>query len=211
VNFDNLELSVTRSIWHQISIVGFAVFEAVNLAEAVKYFPDLPCAVAHGVVELWTLEEAKADMRIPVLTVAVLITTFGFTCAEHLHPSLLGLLQRDPDALSHYQWWRLFTPLIVQPDPWPRALAVFLLFLIIGALSERLWKRRAWLILYLVCGLTGEIAGYFWQPYNAGMSVAGAGLLGGLAAGMIVQAQPWQAKMGRRLHCFRCGDPDLHF
>ena len=47
-----------------------------------------------------------------------------------------------------------------------------------------------------MCGLTGEIAGYFWEPYNAGMSVAGAGLLGGLAAWMIVQAQPWQAKLG---------------
>jgi hypothetical protein len=58
VNFDNLELSVTRSIWHQIPIVGFAVFEAANLAEAVKWFPDLPCAVAHGVVEVWPLEEA---------------------------------------------------------------------------------------------------------------------------------------------------------
>jgi hypothetical protein len=38
-------------------------------------------------------------MRVPVLTVAVLFTTFGFTCAEHLHPSLLGLLQRDQRIL----------------------------------------------------------------------------------------------------------------
>jgi rhomboid protease GluP len=135
-------------------------------------------------------------MRFPVLTVAVLFTAFGFTCAEHLHPSLLGLLRRDPVALSHYQWWRLFTPLLVQPDPWPRALTVFLLFLIIGALSERLWKRKAWLILYFLGGLTGEIAGYFWEPYNAGMSVAGAGLLGGLTAWMVLLARPWQAKLG---------------
>jgi hypothetical protein len=80
-------------------------------------------------------------MRFPVLTVAVLSTTIGFTCAEHLHPALLGLLRRDPVALSHYQWWRLFTPLLVQPDPWPQALTVFLLFLIIGAQSERVCGR----------------------------------------------------------------------
>lgn len=135
-------------------------------------------------------------MQIPVLTLAVLFATFAFTCAEHLHPSLLGLLRRDPVALSHHQWWRLLTPLLVQPDPWPRALMVFLLFLIVGALSERVWKRNGWITLYLLCGLTGEIAGYFWEPYNAGMSVAGAGLLGSLAAWMILSAPPWQAKLG---------------
>jgi rhomboid protease GluP len=135
-------------------------------------------------------------MQVPVLTLAVLFATFAFTCAEHLHPSLLGLLRRDPVALSHHQWWRLFTPLLVQPDPWPRALMVFLLFLIVGALSERLWKRSGWITLYLLCGLTGEIAGYFWEPYNAGMSVAGAGLLGSLAAWVILSAPPWQAKLG---------------
>jgi rhomboid protease GluP len=50
--------------------------------------------------------------------------------------------------------------------------------------------------LYLLCGLTGEIAGYFWEPYNAGMSVAGAGLLGSLAAWVILSAPPWQVKLG---------------
>ena len=138
----------------------------------------------------------SASKRKPVLTLSVLFITLAFTCAERLHPFVLVLLRRDPVALSHYQWWRVFTPLLVQPDPWRRALMVFLLFLIVGSLSECLWKRTAWTILYLVCGLTGEIAGYFWEPYNAGMSVAGAGLLGSLAAWMILQAHSWQARVG---------------
>ena len=41
-----------------LPIAGFAVFEAANLAEAIKLVSRSPCAVAHGVVEVWPLEEA---------------------------------------------------------------------------------------------------------------------------------------------------------
>jgi hypothetical protein len=39
-----------------LPIAGFAVIEAANLAEAVKKVSNVPCAVAHGVVEVWPLE-----------------------------------------------------------------------------------------------------------------------------------------------------------
>jgi len=39
-----------------LPIAGFAVIEAVDLAEAVKKVSHVPCAVAHGVVEIWPLE-----------------------------------------------------------------------------------------------------------------------------------------------------------
>ncbi|MGB7190165.1 MAG: rhomboid family intramembrane serine protease [Acidobacteriaceae bacterium] len=133
--------------------------------------------------------------RFPVLTVSILAITVTLSCIERRHPVVLRLLQRDPIALSH-QWWRLISPLLVQPDPWPLALCVFSLFFIVGALSEQLWKRSHWTLLYLLCGLTGEIAGYLWQPYSAGMSVAGAGLLGSLAAWVILRTKAWQAKLG---------------
>ncbi len=37
-------------------IAGFAVIEAANLAEAIDLVSKVPCAVAHGVVEVWPLE-----------------------------------------------------------------------------------------------------------------------------------------------------------
>lgn len=40
-----------------LPIAGFAVIEAVDLAEAVRLVSRSPCAVAHGVVEVWPLEE----------------------------------------------------------------------------------------------------------------------------------------------------------
>jgi hypothetical protein len=39
-----------------LPIAGFAVIEAADLAEAVQKVSHVPCAVAHGVVEVWPLE-----------------------------------------------------------------------------------------------------------------------------------------------------------
>jgi len=38
-------------------VAGFAIIEAANLAEAVDIVSRTPCAVAHGVVEVWPLKE----------------------------------------------------------------------------------------------------------------------------------------------------------
>jgi hypothetical protein len=42
-----------------LPVAGFAVIEAANLAEAVTMVSKTPCAVAHGVVEVWPLEEVR--------------------------------------------------------------------------------------------------------------------------------------------------------
>lgn len=39
-----------------LPVAGFAVIEAANLAEAIEIVSRTPCAVAHGVVEVWPLE-----------------------------------------------------------------------------------------------------------------------------------------------------------
>jgi len=40
-----------------LPIAGFAVIEAADLAEAIDLVSRSPCAVAHGVVEVWPLKE----------------------------------------------------------------------------------------------------------------------------------------------------------
>jgi hypothetical protein len=42
-----------------LPVAGFAIIEAANLAEAVTMVSKTPCAVAHGVVEVWPLEEPR--------------------------------------------------------------------------------------------------------------------------------------------------------
>jgi hypothetical protein len=40
-----------------LPVAGFAVVEAKDLQEAIALVSKTPCAVAHGVVEVWPLEE----------------------------------------------------------------------------------------------------------------------------------------------------------
>jgi hypothetical protein len=42
----------------QLPIAGFAVIEAADIDEAIRIVSLSPCAVAHGVVEVWPLNEA---------------------------------------------------------------------------------------------------------------------------------------------------------
>lgn len=39
-----------------LPVAGFAIIEAADLAEAIAMVAKAPCAVAHGVVEVWPLE-----------------------------------------------------------------------------------------------------------------------------------------------------------
>ncbi len=41
-----------------LPVAGLAIIEAATLAEAVEMVSRTPCAVAHGVVEVWPLEQA---------------------------------------------------------------------------------------------------------------------------------------------------------
>ena len=59
---------------------------------------------------------------------------------------------------------------------------------IVGCIVERIYGPWRWLLFYLAAGLTGEIAGYAWQPQGAGASVAGAGLLGALLTWLVGKA-----------------------
>jgi rhomboid protease GluP len=63
----------------------------------------------------------------------------------------------------------------------------------VGILAERIFGSIRWLILYFVPGITAEVIALFWQPYGAGASIAGAGLLGALAAWLLFvrRVQAW--------------------
>jgi hypothetical protein len=40
-----------------LPVAGFALIEAASIEKAVEIVSQTPCAVAHGVVEVWPLEE----------------------------------------------------------------------------------------------------------------------------------------------------------
>jgi hypothetical protein len=55
----NIETNTGSFMSSPLPIAGFAVVEAATLAEAVKMIAQSPCAVAHGVVEVWPLNQAE--------------------------------------------------------------------------------------------------------------------------------------------------------
>lgn len=52
-----VETEPTPFMSSAMPIAGFAVIEATDLAEAIHMVSGSPCAVAHGVVEVWPLQE----------------------------------------------------------------------------------------------------------------------------------------------------------
>jgi hypothetical protein len=57
-NPDDRELRTLKKPYMQseLPIAGFAVLDASDIDEAIALVSKTPCAVAHGVVEVWPLE-----------------------------------------------------------------------------------------------------------------------------------------------------------
>lgn len=117
--------------------------------------------------------------RFPMLTLVVFGITAITNALQYVLPDLLPAWQRTPAGL-HGQWWRSATTLLVQDGGVFGVLSTLAFLLVLGALAEQILGRPAWLVCYLGAGAVGELAGYAWQPYGAGKSVAVCGLAGAL-------------------------------
>lgn len=62
-NPDATGVQVTKGAFlhSSLPIAGFAVIEAPDLDAAVAMVATVPCAVAHGVVEVWPLDELRSN------------------------------------------------------------------------------------------------------------------------------------------------------
>jgi len=123
--------------------------------------------------------------KIPKVTFLIFLVTVIITGLQFFFPALIPVLERTPEALAARQWWRLITPVFINPEGWRQITFNFLGIAIAGTMVERLFGGRRWLILYFVGGFVGEIAGFAWQPIGAGSSVAVCGLVGALVAWML--------------------------
>jgi rhomboid protease GluP len=110
--------------------------------------------------------------------VAVLVVTSVISVLGFLYPGILEALRRDPEALASGELWRILSPLLIHDGGWPHLVLNSAALIVVGTAVERLLGSGRWLALYLAGGLTGETAGYAWQPDGAGNSVAIFGLAG---------------------------------
>jgi hypothetical protein len=58
-NYDGAGVHATEGAFMRadLPIAGFAVIDAANVEEAIELASQTPCAVAHGVVEVWPLTD----------------------------------------------------------------------------------------------------------------------------------------------------------
>jgi rhomboid protease GluP len=127
--------------------------------------------------------------------VSVLAVTTVLTVLQCPLPQVRLALWRDPDQIAAGQWWRLVTALFVQYDAVWQIVVVFACIAAVGVLAERTFGHGWWLVIYLGCGVIGQIFGYLWEPPDAGASVAGAGLLGAVSAWLLSPAGPPQPQI----------------
>ena len=152
-------------------------------------------------------------IRWPIATIVIFTITAAATALQFRFPSLVTLLGRTPAALEAHQYWRLITPIFIDPEGWLQIVVNLTGLLVLGVLVEHIAGPGRWLIFYFSGALAGELAGLAWKPFGAGSSVAVCGLLGGLAA-LLIRRPIWPPRIGGlvivagavTLICFR----DLH-
>ncbi|WP_372672351.1 rhomboid family intramembrane serine protease [Amycolatopsis kentuckyensis] len=128
--------------------------------------------------------------RRPYLTAVVFAVTLACGIAQLVHPPLYDAMHRDAARIDAGEWYRLVTGMFFQ-DGWAFGLTSNLVWLaVFGTLAERVFGRGRWLVLYFGCGLFGQVVSYLWlNPAGAGNSMCVAGLLGGLAAVVMVASR----------------------
>jgi membrane associated rhomboid family serine protease len=139
--------------------------------------------------------------RYPVTTCAVFAITAACTALTFPYPRLITALERTPTMLTHHEWWRFITPVLINPEGWRQIAFNAAALLILGAIVEREFRAQRWLAIYLASAIVGEIAGYTWKPTSAGSSTGISGLLGAFAAQLFFARAP-QARAGAILILF---------
>lgn len=116
------------------------------------------------------------------LTGAVGVGTLIVSVAALVSPALMQVLTRDLGQLRAGQWWRMITPVFVQPDGWGQLVFNLLGLAIVGAALEHRTTRTAWALTFVVGGVGGIAVTSAWHPADlgGGSSDAVAALIGAL-------------------------------
>ncbi len=136
--------------------------------------------------------EAELSLRpLPFLVLLAIVVPGFFLIWLQFTPTILTVLQRNPQALLQGQWWRFFSPLLIDSDGWLQFVTVSIGFLCVGISAQHWLGWWRWLLLFFAGSTAGEIMGYLWQPSGGGTSVALFGLIGGMAIFLLRRQQPF--------------------
>lgn len=138
---------------------------AVAVSNGVTITASLVCCCAYLYKYRWRHLRAR-----PLVATAVIIALTCLTFALQLaYPEVLPALQRDLEGLKAGEWWRLITPLFVQPQGVFQLVFNLMFIVVLLPMAERLYGAMLWL-LYLVPGVVGQVVNHIWSPDGGGGS-----------------------------------------
>jgi membrane associated rhomboid family serine protease len=126
---------------------------------------------------------ARATGFQPIVTYSLIFITAAISLTQELAVGpqgepLVSYLQLDKQAVMHGEFWRLITLTLVHGGILHLAMNMYALW-IVGPLSEALYGRLTFLVIYLLAAVGGSIASYLVFP-NPSVGASGAifGLFG---------------------------------
>ncbi len=128
------------------------------------------------------------------MTAWVTALTAAIGATQLLSNDVVAGLQRNRHQLVAGQWWRLVTPMFVQPSGIGQYLFNLVGGVLVGIAVERRLTAARWLIVYFGAGLAGNVMSYVWFPAQTGggSSDGVAGLIGALVlTWWLTRSEPW--------------------
>ena len=113
------------------------------------------------------------------ISIALLSLTFIITSLQFIFPDIIKALDRNKDALLAGEWWRLVTPLFIQPMGLWQCLFNGVFFISFLPIGEHFY-RRGLLLIYFGAGITGQAVNFYWDKGGGGSSTAIYGVIGSL-------------------------------
>ena len=157
---------------------------AVAASNGITITASMVCCVAYLYKYRWQHLQAR-PLVASVLIITVTILAFGLQVA---YPEFLQALRLDVAGLKAGEWWRLITPLFVQPHGTLQLLFNVMFLVVFLPMGERLYGSRIW-FLYFVPGVVGQLVNYAWSAGGGGSSTAVFGVMGSVLMYVL-----WQRK-----------------
>jgi rhomboid protease GluP len=148
---------------------------AVAASNGITITSSMICCVAYLYKYRWRHLKPRTLVA-STLIIALTVLIFGLQAA---FPEILQAFRLDVDGLKAGEWWRLVSPLFVQPYG-PYQFLFNMMFLVVFLpMAERIYGARVWL-LYLLPGVVGQLVNCAWRPGGGGSSTAAFGVMGSI-------------------------------
>lgn len=107
-------------------------------------------------------------------TIIILAVTAVVTSLQFVFPDIIPSLNRNRQAMLEGEWWRLITPLFIQPMGVWQCVFNGIFFLAFVPIAEHLYGRGL-LLIYFGAAIVGQATILYWETTPGGMTTSGGG------------------------------------